>query len=474
MRKGITPIIATSLLILITVVTAAASFFWISSVQTTIENKVGNVISDSVTGCSRINLISMMGDEIVVQNTGCDTINNVTLLIDGVLTNYDLSTPLSPGSSAVISYSALTVNQDHCVKLLLSSGVTSQTCSSASENTVEGGYAGGEEIIFQSYEGDINSSYCLLNNSGNEWFSGVLMGNTGNYLGNYSFTDDALGSDPAGWDVYDVYGVLQVVSEIDSHKNVVEFSNTALGTTQMTKSLIDGIMDTSPFTAELWIYANQTDRRLNFELMQNDGMLAYTVAKLVFDNDGYIKADTEYVTPYSANTWYHIKLNADGTEGLNYDITINDVLYGPYTQLNNLDINYVSFSSAFQSSGTFYIDAIDYSLAEGYYFGRNKNQENTGPCCGDDGISDIFYNGTIGTTDYFCNQGIFINEALDNSQSLCEIFGYEWMFGEDTLGWNPQDFACCGDDNTYLHQELFMNGTHCCQLGVMIEGDCIV
>ncbi|VVB80767.1 Repeat domain in Vibrio, Colwellia, Bradyrhizobium and Shewanella [uncultured archaeon] len=142
MRKAITPIIATVLLILMTVVSVAASFFWVTSVSSTLEENAGSQIgSNTLSACSRINFISMRGDEVVVQNTGCDTLTNITLLIDGVLTNYDLSAPLAPGDSAVISYGALSSGVRHCVSLFTLGG-SNEICSSAEENTIEGGFIG--------------------------------------------------------------------------------------------------------------------------------------------------------------------------------------------------------------------------------------------------------------------------------------------------------------------------------------------
>ncbi|VVB76202.1 BNR repeat-like domain protein [Candidatus Tiddalikarchaeum anstoanum] len=150
MRKAITPIIATTLLVLITIVATSAAFFWVTAIQTSMQESAGSAILGSVSGCSRINLISMMGDKVIVQNTGCDDVTNVTLLIDGVLTSYGLSTPLSPGGSAIISFSNLLAGMDHCVKVLLSNGGESQLCSSASRNTLDAGYG----------YGCLNSSEC--------------------------------------------------------------------------------------------------------------------------------------------------------------------------------------------------------------------------------------------------------------------------------------------------------------------------
>ncbi|MBD3312677.1 hypothetical protein GF352_04465 [archaeon] len=66
----------------------------------------------------------------------------------------------------------------------------------------------------------------------------------------------------------------------------------------------------------------------------------------------------------------------------------------------------------------------------------------SGPCCGDDAVSDDFYNGSISTTTYFCQDGSFINQGLDNNQALCEQYDYEWINSSIT-------------DNSFLISESF-------------------
>ncbi|VVB76158.1 BNR repeat-like domain protein [Candidatus Tiddalikarchaeum anstoanum] len=142
MRKAITPIIATSLLVLMTIIAFAASFLWINNVQTRLQESAGSALTTSsgISACSRLNIISMRGDGIVVQNSGCEAIQKVTLIIDGQLTSYDLTTPLLPGSATTITYTSLAPSESHCVKALLNDGTSSQTCSSALRNTQESGY----------------------------------------------------------------------------------------------------------------------------------------------------------------------------------------------------------------------------------------------------------------------------------------------------------------------------------------------
>jgi hypothetical protein len=88
-------------------------------------------------------------------------------------------------------------------------------------------------------------------------------------------------------------------------------------------------------------------------------------------------------------------------------------------------------------------------------------------CCGDDGVSDDFYNGTIGTTTYFCQDGVFIEQGIDVNQAICTQYSYDWVAGADT----GSGYACCGDDGV---SDDFYGGdigstTDFCQDGIFTE-----
>jgi len=73
-------------------------------------------------------------------------------------------------------------------------------------------------------------------------------------------------------------------------------------------------------------------------------------------------------------------------------------------------------------------------------------------CCGDDGLFDNFYNGSIKDTENFCQFGSYINQSIDSNETICEQYNYNWISGSLTgLGG-----ACCGDDETI---DTFYNST---------------
>ncbi len=72
----------------------------------------------------------------------------------------------------------------------------------------------------------------------------------------------------------------------------------------------------------------------------------------------------------------------------------------------------------------------------GYTWFSGTITGSNGPCCGDDGLADTFYNGSIGSTTYFCQNGSFINQAIDSNQTLCGYYGYKWIFDTNII-YNP-------------------------------------
>jgi hypothetical protein len=70
----------------------------------------------------------MRGDGVTVQNVGCDTVGNVSVLINGVLTGYDLDSPLSPGDAVIIPFLSQEEGEDVCVTVVLANGEEATQC----------------------------------------------------------------------------------------------------------------------------------------------------------------------------------------------------------------------------------------------------------------------------------------------------------------------------------------------------------
>lgn len=147
MRKTITPVIAVVLLTLMTVGASVLAFFWVTSVQSSAQEQVGSSIEGAPgTGKTRLNIISMRGDGVTVQNVGLNNVESITLIIDGMLEEYDLPNPLNPGSATIVSFSqVLQKDTAHTVSVVSDGVVTSSQSVNAKEASEEAGYGEGSQ-----------------------------------------------------------------------------------------------------------------------------------------------------------------------------------------------------------------------------------------------------------------------------------------------------------------------------------------
>ena len=91
-----------------------------------------------------------------------------------------------------------------------------------------------------------------------------------------------------------------------------------------------------------------------------------------------------------------------------------------------------------------------------YYIDLIKSNKPSGnsSCCGDDLVYDDFYNDTLNTTDFFCQDGLMTYQTIDLNESACTTYGYEWFY--DAVGTGS---SCCGDD----YSEDWVNSSlNCC------------
>lgn len=218
----------------------------------------------------------------------------------------------------------------------------------------------------------------ILQHSDNNYYTYQNDGTgiTGLFPALYSFTDDSIGSNPAGWSCTEPSGTsIQVISSLGEHNKIVElYDNSGSNQFQFTNSFSAQTYG----TMEFWF--RTTDSTKQFTLYIRDG----TNEACDYDiNDGYFRYYTSSwvnIAPCSNNQWYHIRIDfecgAGGYNGLSADtshIYINGVHYGDYgfryakTSLSSVNF----FSSAVESNHYDYLDAIDYSWSSGYYVNRN-------------------------------------------------------------------------------------------------------
>ncbi|VVB80763.1 BNR repeat-like domain protein [uncultured archaeon] len=469
MRKGITPIIATVLLILITVVSVAASFFWVTSLGANLQEQAGTTIrQDSTSTCLSINLISMRGDEVTIQNTGCDTISSISLLIDGVLTNYDLSTPLAPGESGVISFSSLAELKRHCIKIVLGSGTGSELCSSAEHNIAESGYGlTSNETVegCQELEGSCtnmwftgaitgNDEYCACcgNSGANDNFYNGSISNTTyfcnagsfinqhidtsrtlceyydyNWISNadpivYTFSNDAAGSTPSGLILYNTAGF----NDSNSWFNISDYYNgrsKVINVSFTADSTDYKVWTFDPFlyaplgnvTVEFWMASNmtgpsETQQGLGL-FLDSDGSGGAPSLQHYYNGSSIVRffnnSENIPIGNFIPGVWYKYKLIADITTERVFIYQNDILLYNDNMDMKKGIAALGLYSAHGDISTNLYYDDI-----------RVTSPMQTGPnCCGDDGSLDNFHN----STDYCCN-GILNSGSCFCGDGRCQMW----------------------------------------------------
>ena len=128
-KKGISPLIASVLVIGMVIVTASIVFFWGKGFTEEIIEKEG-AISQQRLNCAtdvKINVLSGSGGELTVENIGSGRIDAFSLVVDGQATDEQVS--IDPGNTGTIAYSATAGKVDIIPKIRIGKGIF-QPCSS--------------------------------------------------------------------------------------------------------------------------------------------------------------------------------------------------------------------------------------------------------------------------------------------------------------------------------------------------------
>lgn len=209
----------------------------------------------------------------------------------------------------------------------------------------------------------------------------------GYYHATYGFENDVIGENPQSWVCDETYGTIQVISELDNHKNVVEINDDgALGW--------PGITQYSNFprrygTIEFWVRFNSTTEWMQFASRDTaDNLVPLRVSieggKWKYRNN----AGTLIVVPNVAdpivNKWTHIKIdfrchNAPSYLGLSDDrfvITVDGINSGELEHWfgGKLDYNWFGITGAPDETMTIWVDAIGFSWDPNYNIGDNLNE----------------------------------------------------------------------------------------------------
>ena len=191
----------------------------------------------------------------------------------------------------------------------------------------------------------------------------------GYYLATFGFENDEVGTDPDGWNVVELGGTVNVISELDGHKKIVECKRILDDAT----SAYNEFFAQTTGTVEFYFRTSDVTKQKSITIRNstNIGIYLRVVDPYLTYHDGISFKNIQVIT---SNVWYHIRLTFNCSTN-SYDIYINNVLKvddaGFYTSVNNLSNLYFGTSGL---DGDIYFDAVGYSWDPNYNIGDYLNE----------------------------------------------------------------------------------------------------
>ena len=201
------------------------------------------------------------------------------------------------------------------------------------------------------------------------------------YLGAYSFTDDAVGTNPpTGWPyLYHYSGSeIEVISEKDGHSKVIEFTDSGAGS-MVRIGKVFSAQTTGTF--EWWFYTEPNSDHCRVRVSKvpavtNKIILDFDAAAGEYSWYNSSSGSLEKIDDLTANLWHHIRLTFNCTSDT-FLLWVNGICKGEYEFMEpGTTLDRIDFETAWGGTSChFYVDAIDYSWAPGYYPNRNMDYE---------------------------------------------------------------------------------------------------
>lgn len=269
------------------------------------------------------------------------------------------------------------------------------TASTILETLVSQDYLNSSVLTFDSIEYYWNSTSNITDgynctgasfeNVSIESNSSIQTNVTGHFQGEYSFLNDADGSNPAGWTVQEGGGTVDVVSNYQGHEKVVYMSDTSSGSSVQLYQTIEDQIHGSVEYYVLWTTLGQYDA---FPVLTHGA--TYCVYVWCQDTnrfqywDGAVKRTMYFYNGSQVvrqtGVWYRMKMDFDCvTDTWNwyiatefepdYQIMYEDASHSDYTfqfatAVDHIDT--IKFYSYIGGLTKMYVDSIDYSFSTGY------------------------------------------------------------------------------------------------------------
>ena len=214
---------------------------------------------------------------------------------------------------------------------------------------------------------------------------------TYDYSGEYSFTEDPDGSDPANWTIMrepsNTY--VDVVAEKDGHRKVLELWDDSISGHPR---IYNTFSSQTSGSIEFWLrYTKGTENY--FSMLSKDGagwgVVHLSISKTGADELSYYDGAEHKICDLSENTWHHVRITFEHTTGghdglrqYHFNVYVNGTKYGefPFQSQRGQTKEFHFFTDSLHAHGDFHawVDAVDYSWAPGYYPNRNRDYSLSG------------------------------------------------------------------------------------------------
>ena len=198
----------------------------------------------------------------------------------------------------------------------------------------------------------------------------------GYYPATFGFENDDIGDDPEGWIVEETGGTVQIITSHLGHSNIVELHETSDSFTE----IYDVIGSKASGTVEWWASVNRVDDWFEMGIYDGDSTDGIHMS---FANDGYLKyhdgSAWTVIMSYSANMWYHFKVEWDSSTDwhlwINKSSQDGGIGYSYRNSPSSLDrVRFQISDIGGHQDQYMYADAFGYSWDSNYNIGDNWDE----------------------------------------------------------------------------------------------------
>jgi len=225
------------------------------------------------------------------------------------------------------------------------------------------------DYTFENKEYYNQDSFEYKNNYSNNYNTRNITSITEIYEASYSFTDDAIGSIPNGWnDDSGFPNEVSVIEGLDGHNKVLQYNDTAI----LGASTFLNIPEATNGIIEFWVRTTANNKFTQVLLWDSDAnkginiFVEYNTGKFSY-HDGTFKDITTHVI----NTWYRIKIIFDFTS--DWEIEINGIQYGSFSWVGvpvDMDVIKIHTESV-ETNFLSYLDGVGIDWLSNYSIGNN-------------------------------------------------------------------------------------------------------